>query len=117
MTDETRQSPTETVSHDHRAECDRFMKGGGIRRAFVTIVEPGKIPSGKGPFLTLGQLDRFVREAIEAHPNPETHIIINELTWNGELWVECARERDEIDAAMDGVDLEQLNTFQRPETK
>ncbi|EJN11826.1 hypothetical protein PMI42_04840 [Bradyrhizobium sp. YR681] len=89
---------------DHRAECDRYMKSGGIRRAFVTILEPGKIPDGKGPFLTVEHLDRFVKSAIERHPDPATHIMIHQLTWDGELWTGCARERAAIDAALDGVD-------------
>jgi hypothetical protein len=118
MTDETRQSPSQTVSHadpDHRAECDCFMKDGSVRRAFVTIIEPGKIPDGKGPFLTLEHLDRFLGAAMERHTDPATHIIIHELTWNDELWTQCARERAEIDAAMDGVDFEQLTSSHRPE--
>jgi hypothetical protein len=103
------------ASHDHRAECDRYMKGGGVRRAFVTIIEPGKIPSGKGPFLTRAHLDRFVREAIAHRPEPDTHIVVAELTWDDQLWVECGREMAAIDASLDGGDIpKQLNTH-RPE--
>lgn len=100
---------------DHRAECDRYMKHGGVRRAFVTIIEPGKIPDGKGPFLTVEHLDQFVCEAIEHHPDPATHIVIHQLTWDGQLWTECARERAAIDAALDGVDLEALSASDEAE--
>lgn len=101
--------PATPIDPDHRAECDRYMKDGSVRRAFVTIIQPGKIPDGKGPFLTVEHLDRFVREAIEHHPDPATHIVTHQLTWDGQLWTECARERAAIDAALDGVDLEQLD--------
>lgn len=74
-----------------------------MRRSFVTIIEPGRIPDGKGPFLTLEHLERFVRDAIEYHPDRSTHIVVSELTWNDQLWVRCGREmitlNDAIDAA------------------
>lgn len=66
----------------------------------MTIIEPGKIPNGKGPFLTRIHLDQFVREAIAFRPDRSTHIVVSQLTWSGELWVECGREMVEIDDAI-----------------
>ena len=86
-------------------ECKRYGGGGSVHRAFVTILEPGRIPDGKGPFLTIKHLDQFVREAIEAHPDRATRIVVHQLTWNNELWTQCGREMVKIDDAMDGVDL------------
>lgn len=73
---------------DHEAECKRYGGRGSVRRAYVTIIEPGKIPDGKGPFLTRKHLDQFVREAIAHRPDPSTHIVVHQLTWNDELWTE-----------------------------
>src|ERR1700722_14447521 len=78
--------------YDHKAECERYGGGGSVRRAYDTIIEPGKNPEGKGPFLTLKHLNQFVREAIEHRPDPSTHIVVYQLTWNDELWTECGRE-------------------------
>lgn len=89
--------------YEHKAECERYGGGGCVRRAFVTIIEPGQIPLGKGPFLTREHLDKFVREAIAARPERSTHIVVSEITWNDELWVECGREMVEIDEMMASV--------------
>lgn len=92
------------TDYEHEAECERYGGGGCVRRAFVTIIEPGKIPDGKGPFLTRSHLDGFVREAIAARPDRSTHIIVSQLTWNDELWVECGREMVEIDEIMASIE-------------
>lgn len=92
------------TDYEHSDECKRYGGGGCVRRAFVTIIEPGKIPDGKGPFLTRKHLDEFVREIIALRPDRSTHIVVSELTWNDELWVECGREMVEIDAMMAAVE-------------
>ena len=92
------------ADYEHSEECERYGASGCVRRAFVTIIEPGKIPDGKGPFLTRAHLDTFVREVIALRPDRSTHIIVSELTWNDELWVECGREMVEIDDALASVE-------------
>lgn len=92
------------MPYDHEKECERYGPGGCVRRAFVTIIEPGKIPDGKGPFLTNEHLMRFVREAIAARPDRSTQIVVSELTWNDELWVDCGRQMIEIEDAFAACD-------------
>lgn len=87
------------ADYEHSDECERYGASGCVRRAFVTLLDVDKIPEGKGPFLTRVHLDEFVREAISARP-ATTQIIVSELTWNDELWVECGREMVAIDAAL-----------------
>lgn len=93
---------------EHKVECERYGTSGCVRRAFVTLIEPGKIPDGKGPFLTRAHLDKFVREAIQHHP-ASTQIIVHQLTWNDELWTECGREMVDIDAMLDAVDMRTIS--------
>lgn len=89
------------MSYEHEAECDRYGGGGCTRRAFVTLIDEGKVPEGKGPFITRKHLFEFVREAIAVRP-ASTKIIVHELTWNDELWTQCGREMVAIDEALNG---------------
>lgn len=95
------------MTYEHQAECAKFGGGGCVRRAFVTLIDEGKAPEGKGPFLTSDHLDKFIREAIACRP-AATKIIVHELTWNDKLWTEDGRERVEIDKDMEGVDLSEI---------
>jgi hypothetical protein len=89
------------MSYANEKECRRYGSGGSVQRAFVTIIEPGKVPDGKGPFLTRKHLEQFVREAVQVHPDRSIHIAVHQLTWNNELWTECGREMIQV---MDAVD-------------
>lgn len=93
------------MPYKNEKECDRYGGGGSVRRAFVTIIQPGRIPDGKGPFLTDKHLNEFVREVVTAHPDKSTQIVVHQLTWNDELWTECGREMVYIDDTMDAADL------------
>ena len=97
----------QTSAAETRAECDRYGAGGGIRRSFVTLIKPGEVPSGKGPFLTSVHLWRFVLEAVGGLP-ATTQIFVHELTWDNQLWTQCAREKLAIDKALEGVDWDAL---------
>src|SRR5689334_21171690 len=93
------------MAWEHKRECKHYGgEGSQVRRAFVTIIEPGKIPDGKGPFLTRKHLDQFLYEAIAHRPDRSTQIVVHQLTWNDELWTECGREMIEMDEIMASVD-------------
>ena len=96
--------------YDHQEECARYGGGGAVHRAFVILKEKGKIPEKKGPFLTAELLDKFVDEVLACRP-ADTEVIIAELTWNDDLWLECARERAEIDKAMATVDWDAVEAM------
>lgn len=89
--------------YKHSGECKRYGVGGSVRRAFVTLIDAGMTPEGKGPFLTRKHLDEFVREVIACRP-ATTQIVVSQLTWNDELWVECGREMVAIDEALASVE-------------
>jgi hypothetical protein len=91
------------TDHKNQAECERYGGGLSVQRAFVTLIEPGKIANGKGPFLTSKHLWEFVRECVAQLP-PTTQIIVHELTWDDQLWTQCGREMITIDAMLDTVE-------------
>lgn len=91
------------TDYDHKAECDRFGIGGSVRRAFVTLIDVGCVPEGKGPFLTADHLWQFIGEAIAGRP-VSTQIIVHQLTWNDELWTGCGREMAAIAKALAEAD-------------
>lgn len=74
-----------------KAECKRYGST-QVRRAFVILKQPGRIPEKKGAFLTEEHLEKFVRECIEAYPQREVTIAVCRLTWNDDLWVDDGRE-------------------------
>ena len=78
-----------------QTQCDRYGGSGIIKKAFVVLKRPGKVPEKKGAFVTEQQLNEFVRECIRCRELDD--IIVCRLTWDDDLWVDDGREMIEID--------------------
>lgn len=77
-------------------QCEMYGGSGSVKRAFVILKEPGRVPEKKGAFVTDDHLYKFVREVIACR-HPDTQITVCRLTWNDDLWVDCGREMIAID--------------------
>lgn len=80
----------------------KFGKGQTIKKGWIIIHEPGKIPDLKRPpDQSDDGLDAFLGELTKHYPTSK--FTVCRLTWNDDLWVEDGAGRLAENAAMDSI--------------
>ena len=80
----------------------KYGQGETVKKGWIIIHEPGKIPDLKRPpDQSDDGLDAFLVEAIKHYPT--STFTVCRLTWNDDLWIEDGAGRLAENAAMDSL--------------
>jgi len=66
--------------------AERMFDDSCVKRAFILVHEPGRVPEKKGAFFDYDRVRIFLRELIACRPVGTKYTVI-ELTWDDDIWV------------------------------